>query len=61
MTFEFINIPLKMMTLLGFGLNDSMWPGLDYIKGSLGMLDFLVSVEVNERRRSRAIYFLPFM
>lgn len=48
------------MALLGFDLNYRMWPGSDYMKESLGILDFLVSVEVDEGRRSRAIYFLLF-
>lgn len=38
--------PYPIRALLGFGLNYRMWPGSDYMKESLGMLDFLVNVDL---------------
>ena len=38
--------PYPIKAMLAFGLNYRMWPGSDYMAGSLKMLDFLVDVEL---------------
>lgn len=38
--------PYPLRAILGFGLNHRMWPGSDYMQESLGMLDFIVDVDL---------------
>jgi len=38
--------PYPVRALVGFGLNYRMWPGSDYMKESLGMIDFLVNIDL---------------
>ena len=38
--------PYPIRAMLAFGLNHRMWPGSDFMKESLQMLDFLVDVDV---------------
>ena len=38
--------PYPVRAVLGFGLNHRMWPGSDFMEGSLKMLDFLVDVDL---------------
>lgn len=38
--------PYPIRAMVAFGLNYRMWPGSDYMRESLGMLDFLVDVDL---------------